>query len=223
VAVELAPFFLSKYEMTQAQWLRAMGSNPSRHRPQPADCDWPHTLLHPVESVSWIDASGALRRLGLELPTSAQWEYAARAGTARLFFASDDARSLRGMGNLFDRSLAAKAKVASLPLFDWNDGFPCSAPVGSFAPNGFGLHDMVGNVMEQCRDLFVGRCVGTGFAAGDGEQRANPKLKLSGERICRGSNYTAPVNYSRGGFESSRPVNSRSETVGLRPARALER
>jgi formylglycine-generating enzyme required for sulfatase activity len=223
VAVELAPFFLSKFEMTQGQWLHVMGANPSRHRPQPADCTWPHTLLHPVETVSFIDSTRALRRLGLELPTSAQWEYAARAGTAKVYFASDDPRALRGLGNLCDRSYAARTNSDPLPLFDWNDGFPCTAPVGRFAPNGFGLHDMVGNVMEGCRDRFLGYCLGTDFAPDDGEQRSNAKVQTTGERVVRGSDFFSEVHYSRAAFETSRPEDSNAEAVGLRPARALER
>jgi formylglycine-generating enzyme required for sulfatase activity len=200
-----------------------MGSNPSRHRPQPADCDWPHTLLHPVESVSWIDSTRALRRLGLELPTSAQWEYAARAGTAKSYFASDDARALRGLGNLYDLSYSAKTKADPLPLFDWNDGFPCTAPVGRFASNGFGLHDTVGNVMEQCRDRFLGYCLGTDFAPGDGEERSNPKVKSTGSRIVRGSDFYSEVHFSRAALETSEPEDSNAEGVGVRPARKLER
>jgi formylglycine-generating enzyme required for sulfatase activity len=223
VELELTPFFLSKYEMTQAQWLRAMGANPSRHRPQPSDCPYPHTLLHPVESVSWIDSTRALRRLALDLPTSAQWEYAARAGTAKVYFASDDPRALRGLGNLYDLAFAARSQIESLPLFDWNDGFSCSAPVGSFAPNGFGLLDIVGNVMEGCRDRFFGRHLGTDFAPGDGEQRANRAVRSSGERIVRGSDFFSEVHFSRASFETSRPEDSNAEAVGIRPARKLER
>src|SRR5690606_29994467 len=77
--VALAPFFLSKYEMTSGQWLRFTGANPSAHLGEKVDLGF--TLRHPVEQVSWDECDRVLRRMGLVLPTEARWEYAARAGT----------------------------------------------------------------------------------------------------------------------------------------------
>jgi len=73
--VALDPFFASKYEMTQGQWLRATRRNPSKFRPETG-----FSLLHPVELVSLAEARIVLARLGLELPSEAQWEYLARGG-----------------------------------------------------------------------------------------------------------------------------------------------
>ena len=95
--VSVRPFFLSKYEMTQGQWLGITVQNPSRCPPptewgqmiRPGDI----TLAHPVEHVSWEECSEVLWRLGLVLPTEAQWEYAARAGTETPWWTGADPAS----------------------------------------------------------------------------------------------------------------------------------
>lgn len=102
----LAPFFISKYEMTQGQWRRFTGENPSYHGPDyrykgepPAE-----TPIHqnqpwnPVEQVSWPDCRDVLDRLGLVLPTEAQWEYAARAGTSTAWWTGNEKESIGADG-----------------------------------------------------------------------------------------------------------------------------
>ena len=73
--VKLAPFLISKYEMTQGQWFGFTGRIPSRFRAGLTHASEQITMRHPVESVNWMDATEVLRRLGLQLPTEAQWEY----------------------------------------------------------------------------------------------------------------------------------------------------
>src|SRR5262249_25075170 len=100
--VSLDAYFLSKYEMTQDQWLRLAGKNPSLYSPGDGINGKLVTLLHPVENVSWIDCTIVLSRLALELPTEAQWEYGARAGTSTPWWTGSEKTSLRGAGNLAD-------------------------------------------------------------------------------------------------------------------------
>ena len=101
------------------------------------------TGLHPVESVDWHDCTNALLRLGLELPTEAQWEYAARGGTDTVFWCGDTATSIqeKRAGNIADATVQSRTPWTITP--EVTDGHFVHAPVGSFAPNPFGLHDVL--------------------------------------------------------------------------------
>ncbi len=122
--VRLSPFLIAKYEVSQAEWKKVMGDNPSAFKDD--------TLL--VEQVSWDDCQEFCTKTGLSLPTEAQWEYACRAGTSGPF---------AGTGNLDDMGWHRK-----------NSGGRRTHPVGEKKPNQFGLHDMHGNVWEWCEDVL---------------------------------------------------------------------
>ena len=122
------PFEMGKYEVTQAQWESIMGSNPSGFKG--ADL--------PVDTVSWEDVQQFLGRLNAmqsryryRLPTEAEWEYAARAGST-----SDQ------YGNLDD-----------IAWWQRNSGYG-TRPVGRKQPNAWGIYDMLGNVWEWCQDWY---------------------------------------------------------------------
>ena len=116
---------------------------------------------HPVVLVSWRDAEAFCRWLSrregrrVRLPSEAEWEYAARAGTQTPWWTGNDPSGLLRAANVADASLAAK-----MPTAEWaagfDDGHPFLAPVGSYAPNAWGLHDMHGNVWEWCSDWYDG-------------------------------------------------------------------
>ena len=131
------PFYLGKYEVTQAQWESLMGANPAHFRDDPAN---------PVEQVSWADITPFLRQLndrasvsGMEfvLPTEAQWEYACRAGTTTYWHSGETEDRLR-----------------QYAWFSVNSGGK-THPVGQLRANGFGLYDMHGNVREWCADWYT--------------------------------------------------------------------
>lgn len=150
------PFYLGVYEVTQAQYERIMGTNPSFYQApnvQPAFLNQNQlapksdTSDHPVEKVSWEDATEFCKRLSdladekaagriYHLPTEAQWEYACRAGTKSSFSFDDESKVLGEYG------------------WYWENSRGQTHPVGELKPNAWGLYDMHGNVSEWCLDWF---------------------------------------------------------------------
>lgn len=148
----IAAAFIAKHELTQDQWERAMGTRPSRWQPG-VTAGAPACPTCPVESVNWIDAAGCMERLGLRLPSELEWEYACRAGSEyRDFVHGPDAGAVEGHENVRDMTAGS---VPGSPAAAWSDGYSQLAPVGTFLPNAFGLHDMLGNVSEWCADEFL--------------------------------------------------------------------
>jgi len=153
--VQIPPFFISKFEMTQAQWLRIIGENPSKSTPFCRFGDKQHSLLHPVEMVSWADCTRWLSRLGLRLPSEAEWEYAARAGTTTIWWTGNEPDSLVGAINLMDRFYVLHGPIKGFVRYQkLNDGYARHAPVNAFRPNPFGLYNACGNVAEWCADYY---------------------------------------------------------------------
>lgn len=150
-AVSIAPFFISKFEVSQGQWFALTGEKPSEYGPHDkfkyfkADGS-PLNLRHPVESISQRESLGVLASVGLTLPTAYQWEYAARGGSTTAWPTGSDATSLEGYANVGDQYCLEHADIWA--LLPWNDGALVHNEVGSYKPNGFGLHDMIGNVAE---------------------------------------------------------------------------
>lgn len=214
--VTLAPFFLSKYEMTQGQWLRATGENPSRFKPGFQLGGRAFSWLSPVEKVSWQRCYEVMSRLELRLPTEAQWEFAARAGSTTEYFCGDDPRCLEGYANLADVYAWNNGFKQEWAFEDWlDDGHLAHAPVGSYRPNPFGLHDIVGNVWEWClepRELYY-----------------LPVQPVTGERrgaggpirICRGGSWFEVADTGRSGARDHDHFETPQDDIGLRPARML--
>lgn len=194
--VALAPFMMSKYEMTQAQWLRATGRNPSSFPIGRRVGGREVGGLNPVEHVSWEEAVETLRRLELSLPTEAQWEYAARGGTATPWFTGMNREELRGYANLADAWARGHDGPESWRYEPWlNDGHTVHAPTGTFAPNPFGLHDVAGNVWEWVADRVgpYSRDHGKPAMASSGE----PATAADGRHVFRGGGFRSTAAHAR--------------------------
>ena len=214
--VELAAFLIAKHEMTQAQWLRATGSNPSQYRAGESVGDRLITLMNPVESVSWNDCRDLFRHLAFVLPTEAQWEYAARAGSSLPYWSGADRESLAGAANLADRWARDHGGQPGLNYQDWlDDGWTAHAPVGSYRANGFGLHDTCGNVWEWARDAYGSYDLPV--SPQDGERRVEDELR----RVLRGGGWRGPAEECRSAFRGRDSPGTRLVGLGVRPARLL--
>jgi formylglycine-generating enzyme required for sulfatase activity/energy-coupling factor transporter ATP-binding protein EcfA2 len=214
--VKLAPFFLSKYQMTQGQWLRFTDQNPSLFGPAGPKGGRDYTLLHPVERVSWEDCHLVLGRMGLALPTEAQWEYAARGGTDTVWWTGDRVATLAGAANLADRFARENGGPA-----DWqyelrlDDGWIVHAPVDRFKPNPFGLYSVHGNVWEWCRDYYLGYAHTVRESDGERVGDASP------DRVFRGGAFNTHPVQARSARRLFDVAESRSWNLGVRPARAI--
>jgi formylglycine-generating enzyme required for sulfatase activity len=228
--VRLDPFFLSKYEMTQGQWMRLMGTNPNDLFAMAGDTyasrilakhvDSSRPLAHPVEYVTQQACADALARIGLELPTDAQWEYAARGGTTTIWWFGDDKGGLEEAGNISDLSSQALGSDFGGAKFEgWDDGYTFSAPVGHYAPNPFGLHDVQGNVWEWCRERFFSPCT---LRPGDGERTLPEGVSLTTNAIARGGGYASSPKETRSAVSADLSREFAGARNGLRPARHLD-
>ena len=180
----LGAFRMDATEVTQAAYRAATGSNPSAFAECGADC--------PVESVTWREADDFCRKLGKRLPSEAEWEYAARAGSTTAWYWGDD-----------------EGSAGDYAWFDGN-GDAKTHPVGRRRPNVWGLYDMAGNVWEWTADWY-GR-----YPAGDQQNPAGPQ---SGSiRVDRGGGATYGAGSLRSACRSGDDPEHRSRVVGFRCA-----
>jgi len=152
------PMYVGLFEVTQKQYKKVMGSVPSERtgelRPVGylfgADirCNYPTSATNAIDSGSFVGKFRTRTGLAFDLPTEAQWEYACRGGTATAF--NDGIAQAAGSSSGYDASMAALGRYSGNNTEGAYNGGPTT--VGSFAPNGWGLYDMHGNVSEYCRD-----------------------------------------------------------------------
>lgn len=233
--VSLDPFFLAKHEVSQAQWRRITYTNNSRYkgskRTEIRDSRTGETLctvstLHPVENVSWSEATYGLFTLGFVLPTEAQWEYAARAGTRSPWWTGAEPGSLEGAENLCDETAFAIGEPG-WKYEDWNDGFPAHSPIDSFLPNPWGFHNILGNVGEWTRDRYMVSAYEIDIEPGTGARKISEQDQIGGEqwknRTIRGPGW---FRDSSGVRVSARYMAHESvyktPSFGMRPARSLD-
>ena len=193
-------YYIQATEVTQSQWRRIMGGNPSRFK-DCADC--------PVENVSWEDVQGFIEKLNsiegtdlYRLPTEAEWEYACRAGTDTPFFFGDCLSTDQGN---YD---------GNYPYEGCPDGEyrKRTIPVGSLAANAWGLYDMHGNVWEWCQDWY-------------GEYPEGPVTDPVGppdgsDRVIRGGSWDFSARSCRSANRDDWHPGSRDDDLGFRLARS---
>ena len=208
--VEIGSFAMSKYEVTFEQWdvcTRYGGCrlvDDRRHRTNNTPLPGWGRGSRPVINVSWEDAQTYVSWLSREtgedyrLPSEAEWEYAARAGTATSYW----------WGNDIGRNRANCRGCRS----SWSRR---TAPVGSFAANGFGLHDMHGNVKEWVQD-----CVSDGYRSALGDGAPVEDGDCSSRRL-RGGSWGSKKDSVRSATRWSRSANFRDEYTGFRIAMTL--
>jgi formylglycine-generating enzyme required for sulfatase activity len=186
--VYIDSFYIDKYPVTQEEYEKVMGENPSRWKGR----------KNPVEQVRWSDAvkycNARSRREGLQpcydletwecnfdangyrLPTEAEWEYACRAGTKTSYSFGDDSKKLRNYAWFKENS----------------SGRP--RPVGQKLPNPWGIHDMYGNVFEWCNDFYK-----VDYYQESPEK--NPRGPESGDtKIVRGGSWNSPPDKCRSSY-----------------------
>jgi formylglycine-generating enzyme required for sulfatase activity len=148
------PFAIGKYEVTFDEWDACVAAKACA----PVGDDGWGRGRRPVIFVNFQMANDYARWLtqktgkSYRVPSEAEWEYAARAGSATQWFWGNDPKKACEFGNVGDDTL--RPEHPDWPLHDCRDGFAKTAPVGSFKPNAFGLHDTVGNVWEWVEDCY---------------------------------------------------------------------
>jgi len=187
-------FYLGRYEVTQAQWQAAMGSNPSAFQSASAQVPAAQVPNRPVERVSWNTIQGYLGETGMRLPTEAEWEYACRAGTQTPFYngSTDD------------------GTVGALAWYSANAGNQ-THPVGGKAANAFGFHDMLGNVWEWVNDWY-----------GDysGNAQTDPTGPVSAAcRVFRGGSWNSGSGNVRSSNRGYYTPGTTLNSVGFRVAK----
>ena len=218
--VELSAYFLSKYELTQGQWQRLTGFNPSAYQQD----NLAPSLRHPVEQISWLDCNEWLPRAGLALPSEAQWEHGTRAGTDTVWWTGSERESLREKhaANLADQA-AARAGADWSDIKDWpelDDEYAVHAPAGTYAANAFGLHEVAGNLAEWCQD---------GFDAWSYSKRSAkdpvalvPPWDAAANRVVRGGSFFEDASLARSAYRTYISPSYTASMIGVRPARAID-
>jgi sulfatase modifying factor 1 len=188
-------FYIGKYTVTEEQWQKMMGSNPSSYKQCGRNC--------PVQGVSWNDIQKFIRTVNqlsgknYRLPTEAEWEYAARSGGKSEKWAGTSSES--GLGKYAWYNLNSHNQIH---------------PVGQKQPNGLGIYDMSGNVWEWCQDWY-------GAYYYKESPKNNPQGPANGSaRVVRGGSWVNLAWGLRASYRYRDLPESRTDMVlGFRLAR----
>ena len=209
--VSVSAFYIGATEVTQAQYKAVMGSNPSNFKGDdlPVErVDWYDAVafcnklseregLPKVYTINGTDVSADWDATGYRLPTEAEWEYAAKGGSAS--------------GSLAVNAVyAGSANLADVAWYSGNSGNRTRS-VGQKRANALGLYDMSGNVWEWCWDIYGNYP--------SGNQRDPLGASSGGLRVCRGGGWGIDVRYLRSAFRGNGGPDGRGSNLGFRVAR----
>lgn len=178
---------------------------------------------HPVLNVTWQDAVAMARWLSrhegriYRLPTEAEWEYACRAGSRTRYYSGNDPQSLSGIANTFDSDTALHWPQWQSYALKAHDGYVFTAPVGSFAPNAFGLYDMLGNAWEWVSDRYDEDY----YAHSPAQDPQGPQVGGS-MRVRRGGSWHTWSLYARCSYRNINTESSRYTLLGMRLLREVD-
>ena len=227
---------IGKFDVTQDEYAQFVAET---NRPDPDGCttlaasggfistngNWrspgfPQTGRDPVVCVGWDDAQAYVSWLSAKtghvyrLPTEAEWEYAARAGTTTARYFSDNPAEFCRHTNVGDLDYGEQHPGDS-GVLACRDGYAFTSPVGSFPPNQFGLYDMLGDVMNWTEDCWNANYSGAPI---DGA------AWLTGEcsrRVVHGGSWDMDIRAVRSAMRRGIPTSYRNTTLGFRVARTL--
>jgi formylglycine-generating enzyme required for sulfatase activity len=230
-------FAIGKFDVTRDEYSRFVAET---NRPDPDSCttlaasgdfiatkgNWrspgfPQTGRDPVVCVSWDDAQGYVAWLSAKtghvyrLPTEAEWEYAARAGTTAARYFSDTPAKFCRHTNVGDLDYFEQHPGDSGVNRACRDGYAFTSPVGSFPPNQFGLYDMLGNVLDSIEDCWNPNYSG---APTDGTAWLTGNCS---RRAARGGSWDMDLRAARSAMRRGIPTSYRNTTFGFRVARTL--
>lgn len=175
----------------------------------------------PVSCISWYDAKAYVDWLAnktgkpYRLPSEAEWEYVARAGTTTRYYWGDTADGICQRINLFDES-GRRASDLTYVSADCDDGHAYTAPVGSFPPNPFGLHDVIGNVWEWTED-----CYEIPYRPELSDGRSRQVEGACERRSIRGGSWITSAPRQRAAFRGRDPADLVFSPFGFRVVRDL--
>ena len=204
--VRLSGFYIDKYEVTVGQYRQFVRSTGAVFPDWAEVARYAETDGHPMVNVSWYDAMSYAKWAGKTLPTEAQWECAARGGLERKAYPWGNEALDVTKANYEDSDIGK------------------TVPVGSYPANGYGLHDMVGNVWEWCIDEYI-----TDFytTSPDKNPVAGPRISLLDDsfrevitrRVVRGGGWDAASHRLRAAYRDGNGPRGKVDSVGFRCVR----